>query len=83
MVTVSCLPQFAQPYLLVRNQTIEGFFGGEKDLSVVPMLLARRKPDHVTWPNFFDRAPLRCTRPQPAVTIYWQVQPSLLQSQLH
>jgi hypothetical protein len=30
-VTVSCLPQFAQPYRLVCNQTIEAFFGGEKD----------------------------------------------------
>jgi hypothetical protein len=30
-VTVSCLPQFAQPYRLVCNQTIEAFFDGEKD----------------------------------------------------
>ena len=34
-VTVSCLPQFAQPYRLVCNQTIEGFFGGRKDRSDV------------------------------------------------
>jgi len=34
-VTVSCLPQFAQPYRLVCNQTIEGFFGGTKDRSDV------------------------------------------------
>ena len=30
-MTVSCLPQFAQPYRLVCNQTIEVFFDGEKD----------------------------------------------------
>ena len=30
-VTVSCLPQFAQPYRLVCNETIEAFFAGEKD----------------------------------------------------
>jgi hypothetical protein len=34
-VTVSCLPQFAQPYRLVCNQSIEAFFGGEKDRSDV------------------------------------------------
>jgi hypothetical protein len=33
----------------VRNRTIEGFLAGKKDRSVVPMLLARRKLDHVTW----------------------------------
>jgi hypothetical protein len=27
-VTVSCLPQFAQPYRLVCNETIEAFFAG-------------------------------------------------------
>ena len=34
-VTVSCLPQFAQPYRLVCNQTIERFFEGGKDRSDV------------------------------------------------
>jgi hypothetical protein len=30
-VTASCLPQFAQPYRLVCNQSIEAFFDGVKD----------------------------------------------------
>jgi len=35
----------------------------------VPVLLARREPDHVARPDHLDRPPQRCARPQPAVTI--------------
>ena len=37
--------------------------------SAVPMLLARRKPDHIARPDFSTGPPQRCTRPTPAVTI--------------
>jgi hypothetical protein len=35
----------------------------------MPMLLARRKPDHVSRVNFLDRTTLALRQPQPAMTI--------------
>src|SRR4051812_29536237 len=58
----------------VDGLTVELFLHGEVRhdrgrRGAVPMLLTRREPDHVTGPNFPDRASQHCARPQPAVTI--------------
>jgi hypothetical protein len=43
---------------------------GRRRRCAVPVLLARRKPDDVARPDFFDRsAPRLALEPQPAVTI--------------
>jgi hypothetical protein len=55
-VTVSCLPEFAQPYRLVCNQSIEGFFGGEKDPERRGALAGVAGPLSTTLRGLFGRA---------------------------
>jgi len=50
--TVSLLPDFAQPYRLVRNETIEGYFAGESgrdDVKRWSVLLDRYWQRFVVW----------------------------------
>jgi hypothetical protein len=69
-VTVSCLPQFAQPYRLVASATIEAFFGGERmgrDVQVRADLLRHYWRVFARWQprlaaicgGFFGRPPPR------------------------
>src|SRR5207247_1167062 len=48
--------------LLLNRDVCHG--GGRR--GAMPVLLARREPDHVTRPNFFDRAPPSLRAPAPS-----------------
>ncbi len=68
-VTVSLLPNFAQPYRLVRNETVQMFFDGERDADDVLRwyYLLRRYSRRFCWwfPELFVRTAIRPGRSPP------------------
>ena len=76
--TLSCLPDFLQPYRLISNPTMEAFMRGEEqrvDVQRQASLLQRYRQRFVSgWKalarllgNFFGRAP-----PQETATAFWR-----------
>jgi len=78
-VSVSLLPNFAQPYRLVRNETVQTFFDGKKDGDDVlrwDYLLRRYWRRFCRWfPELFVRTAIRPGRSPPVNTFegFWGI----------
>ena len=74
-VSVSLLPNFAQPYRLVRNETVQMFFDGNRDANDVlrwDYLLRRYLRRFCLWfPDLMVRMAIRLSRSPPVNAFEW------------
>jgi len=78
LVTVSCLPQFAQPYRLVCNETIEAFFAGQRNRLDVERRLELLRAYQRRYEDFFPELRAACgsfvgrSPPQEEASAFWR-----------